>query len=163
MTPEVTPEMTPEAPADAACNGPEHPVGQAIAETFGVPYDEVMAFHCSGMGFGNIVRAYSLAKASGGNAKDYLERHQKGEGWGNIRKESGVDATELAPGQVLKPGKKGDATQPTAAPQTGPGNNGNGGDKKDKDKDQGNNGNGNGNGNDGGGNGNSGGKGGGKK
>lgn len=167
VTPEVTPPATPEATvAPDACNRPDHPVAQAIAETFGVSYEEVMAFHCAGNGFGNIVRAYTLAQAGGGNAKDYIDRHHSGEGWGQIRKDSEVDPSELAPGRVLKPCKKGECeVQPTAEPEmnagndAGNGNNGNGngngnnGNQGNKDKNKnnnGNNGNGNGNGNKGG-------------
>lgn len=163
---EVTPDVTPEATiAPDICNRPGHPVAQAIADTFGVPYEEVMAFHCAGNGFGNIVRAYTLAQASGGKAKDYIERHKSGEGWGQIRKDSDIDSAELAPGRVLKPCKRGECetVQPTAEPQTqmdtGNGNNTGNRGNRDKDKDKGNNGNSNGNGNGGGnGNGNKGGK-----
>jgi hypothetical protein len=163
---EITPEVTPQATtAPDSCNRPGHPVAQAIANTFGVPYEEVMAFHCAGNGFGNIVRAYMLAQASGGSAKDYIDRHKSGEGWGEIRKDSDVDPAELAPGRVLKPCKHGECetVQPTAEPQMDAGNgnnNGNPGNQdKDKDKDKGNNGNGNSNNNNNGnGNGNKGGK-----
>ncbi|MBL8117677.1 MAG: hypothetical protein JNJ78_09130, partial [Anaerolineae bacterium] len=98
--PEVTPEATPEATAEATpeatpvvdCGGNVHPVATSIAATFDVTYEEVMALHCAGNGFGNIVRAYALAEASedGVTAADLLARHQSGEGWGQIMRESDV-------------------------------------------------------------------------
>jgi hypothetical protein len=143
-----TPSMTP-VPTEIDCGNPNHPVAQQIADTFGVSYDEVMALHCAGNGFGNIVRAYALAAAAGDLSltATYLERHQGGEGWGQIVRESGVNPSALAPGRVLK-GHIPGAT-PAADANTTSGNgqgNGNGGG----------NGNGNGNGN-GQGNGNGGG------
>lgn len=178
---EVTPEVTPEPTLAPDCNRPDHPVAQAIANAYGVSYAEVMNFHCQGMGFGNIVRAYELARLGGGTANQYLERHRNGEGWGNIRKDSDVNPSDLAPGKVLKPCKK-DCDPVVGAPPAAPpadannqnngnpgnGNPGNG--NKDKDKDKGNNGNAGGNngnaggnnGNAGGNNGNAGGNGGGK-
>ncbi len=155
MTPEATMEITPEAtlestpeltaePTEIAggCNQPDQPVAMKIAATFNVSYDEVIALHCDGNGFGEIVRAYALAAAStdGATAADYLARHKQGEGWGKIVRDSGVNPSDLAPGRVLK--DHGDDSSATATPEanaaTTP-NNGNGG--------------GNGNGNNGGGNG----------
>jgi hypothetical protein len=179
MTPEATMEITPEAtvestpeltaePTEVAggCNQQNQPVAMKIAATFNVSYDEVMALHCDGNGFGEIVRAYALAAAGtdGATAADYLARHKAGEGWGKIVKESGVKPSDLAPGRVLKD-KSDDSL--TATPEanttnTKPGNgngnngggNGNGNGGNGNGNGHGNGGNGNGNGNNGGGNGN---------
>ncbi len=134
VTPEATPEATAEPTAAPTCGNPNHPVAQSIAATFGVSYEEVMALHCAGNGFGEIVRAYTLAELSEGGttAEDLLERHKNGEGWGKIIRESGVHPAELAPGRVLK--RTNDA-EPTPEASSGGGNGG---------------GNGNGNGNGGG-------------
>lgn len=155
ITPEATVESTPEAtvePTEVAggCNQPNQPVAMKIAATFNVSYDEVMALHCDGNGFGEIVRAYALAAAGtdGATAADYLARHKAGEGWGKIVKESGVKPSDLAPGRVLKD-KSDDSTTATPEANTTKPGNGNGG------------GNGNGNGGNGGGNGNGHGNGGG--
>jgi hypothetical protein len=101
---EVTPEVTPEATQESDCNGPNQPVGMRIAETFNVSYDEVMALHCQGIGFGNIIRAYLLAEKAtdGSTAQDFLDRHANGEGWGQIMRDSDISPSELAPGKVLK-------------------------------------------------------------
>jgi hypothetical protein len=152
-TDEATPEATAEASTEATdCNGPNQPVAMRIAETFDVTYDEVMALHCQGIGFGNIIRAYVLAENSddGSTAQDFLDRHGNGEGWGQIMHDSGVKPSDLAPGQVLKhhdDQQTGDTSQPTNGNGNGHGNGGNG------------NGHGNGNGNGNGGNGHGGGNG----
>jgi hypothetical protein len=153
MTPEptmeVTPEITPE-PTYETCGNLDHPVAQSVAERFGVPVEEVIALHCAGTGYGNIIRAYTLAELAddGSTAADFLARHQGGEGWGDIMRESGVDRSELAPGQVLKQNREdadasgddqGDKGQGQAdnGEDKGKGGNGNG-------EDQGKGGNGNG-------------------
>jgi uncharacterized membrane protein YgcG len=153
-TPEVTLEPTPEVTPEpvAGCDREGHPVATAIAEVYDVAYEDVIALHCAGNGFGNIVRAYALAEAAGDGttAQDFIDRHNGGEGWGQIMQDSEVHPSDLAPGRILR-GPRGGAAEPTAevsgdAATTdasgGPGN-GNGGGH----------GNGNGNGN-GGGNGN---------
>lgn len=162
MTPEATLEVTPEATveatveptqvADTGCNQPNQPVAMKIAATFNVSYDEVMALHCDGNGFGNIVRAYALAAAAadGSTAQDFIDRHKSGEGWGQIVRDSGVKPSDLAPGRLLKNQSDDSAATPEAntTTTTKPGNgngHGNGG------------GNGGGNGNGGNGNGNGGG------
>ncbi len=184
ITPEATVESTPEMTAEptevaGGCNQPNQPVAMKIAATFNVSYDEVMALHCDGNGFGEIVRAYALAAAGtdGATAADYLARHKAGEGWGNIVKESGVKPSDLAPGRLLKDKSDDSLTATPAANTTKPGNgngngngnggngngnggNGNGGGNNGHGNGGGNgNGNGNGGGNGGNGNGNGGGKG----
>ncbi len=161
MTPEATPEMTPEATEEplADCGNPNHPIARRIADTFEVSYEEVMAMHCSGEGFGNIVRAYTLAAASedGSTAQDFLDRHDNGQGWGQIIRDSGVHPSELAPGRVLK--DQGDDSG-SVDTQSGSDNGGSGNGNGHGNGNGGGNGNGHGNGN-GGGNGNGNGNGGG--
>jgi hypothetical protein len=165
VTPEVTPELTPEATTapEADCGNPNHPVATRIAETFDVTYEEVMAMHCAGEGFGNIIRAYTLAAAStdGATAQDFIDRHHNGEGWGHIMADSDVHPSDLAPGQVIKHHDEdvddseggGNGGGNGNGNNGGNGNGGNGGGHGNG----GGNGNGNGNGNNGGnGNGNGG-------
>lgn len=134
ITPTITPSPTATYTATIdptiTCNQPNHPVAQRIAEAFNVTYDEVIAFHCEGFGFGEITRAYLIAQETGTTADDVLDRRRAGEGWGHIMRDSNIHPSDLAPGQAIGRGR-------------GRGNNGNG--------NNGNNGNGRGNG---GGNGN---------
>ncbi|MBN8592292.1 MAG: hypothetical protein J0M33_11045 [Anaerolineae bacterium] len=152
-----TPSLTP-APTEVVCGNQSHPVAQQIADTFGVPYDEVMALHCAGSGFGNIVRAYALAAAAGDLSltTTYLERHQGGEGWGQIVRESGVHPSALAPGRVLKGNVPGATPSADANTTSGNGRGNGGGNGNGNGQGNGGNGNGNGQGN---GNGNGGGNG----
>jgi hypothetical protein len=68
------------------------PVAQAIADFFGVSVTEVLTLHQEGLGFGEIARAYFLARelaADGDPANDLsaalvLAMHQGGMGWGQI-------------------------------------------------------------------------------
>jgi hypothetical protein len=69
-----------------------HPVAIAIANYFEVSVDEVIALHQDGLGFGEIARAYFLARelaADGDPSNDIttvqiLAMHQDGMGWGQI-------------------------------------------------------------------------------
>lgn len=69
------------------CTDPDstHPVGEALAESYGVSYEEVMGWFCEdGMGFGQIMLALHTAEATEGSPEDYLDRRANGEGWGEI-------------------------------------------------------------------------------
>ncbi len=110
-TPEAT-EVETEVPeptggatgtAAATCGGPNaHPVATRLAAAFGVSYDEIMALHCQGIGFGNIAKAYLLAKKTGKNATDFFALRKGGQGWGQIMKDAGVKPSDLSMGQALK-------------------------------------------------------------
>ena len=166
-TPEITPEAT-EEPIDeplATCGNPNHPVAARIAEEFEVSQEEVMAMHCAGNGFGNIARAFLLARAvdDGTLPQDFLDMHHNGQGWGNIVRGTGVHPSDLAPGRIGKGNDDSDETETTSTTQSGRGNgNGNGNNGNGNGNGRGNgNGNGNnGNGNNGNGNGRGNGKGG---
>ncbi|MCA9904889.1 MAG: hypothetical protein KC547_13625 [Anaerolineae bacterium] len=149
---------------DDTCADADHPLALRIGDAFEVDPADVMAMHCDGNGFGNIVRAYLLAEAGedGMTAEDFLALHHGGMGWGNIVRESEVDPSDLAPGQIRNrnqeentgdtaPGNSGNAPGHTNNPGNGNSNSNAGG-----------NGNGNGNSNShagGNGNGNAGGNG----
>ncbi len=143
-TPEVTMEPTAEVttePADCIQSG--QPVGQRLADDFGVSYDEIMGWFCQGFGFGEIARAYLMADSSGDPAASYFDQRQAGMGWGEIVKEAGVQPSSLAPGQVIRPHSDNPEDQPGNS-----GNNGNNGDHPNNGNNgdhpnNGNNGNGN--------------------
>ena len=72
---------------DAAFN---HPVGERLADIYGVEYEQVMAWKCEGHhGFGQIVHALRIA-ASGDEAVQFLDRRVAGEGWGQIWQDLGL-------------------------------------------------------------------------
>jgi hypothetical protein len=71
---------------------PTNPVAVAIGEYFDVPVVEVIALHQDGLGFGEIARAYFLARELAADADpsndltaaQILVLHQGGLGWGQI-------------------------------------------------------------------------------
>lgn len=181
--PEVTPEPGDDETPVETCGNPNHPIATRIAAEFEVTPEEVMALHCQGNGFGNIARAYMLARAANENsddpennktAEDFLDEHKSGKGWGQIVKDSEVHPSALAPGKVFN-GKKNteddddttttdSATTNVTSQSTSNGNPGNGNGGNGNGNGRGNSGNGNsgkGNAGNGNGNGNSGNNGGG--
>ncbi len=150
-TAEPTAAATQEGTAEATCggNGGQQPVAARLADSFGVSYDEIMAWHCQGYGFGEIARAYLLAKNSkDGLTVDQIMADRKGgKGWGQIVKDAGVDPKELAPGSVIKgkhDGSQTSGTDDTNGKGNGKGNGGNGGKGNGKGNDKGNGGKGKG-------------------
>jgi septal ring-binding cell division protein DamX len=151
--PATVPATAP-ATQQATCgSGNTHPVASRMADEFGVSYDEIMGWHCKGFGFGEIAKAYLLAKKTGKLPGDYFAMRSAGKGWGNIFKEEEVKPRDLAPGAVIRGKKnKGDATATATASadtnaSSGPGNSGNKGnngkggkDNKDNSGNKGNNG-----------------------
>lgn len=121
----------------------EHPVASALAEYFGVEYDEVMGLHMDGNGFGNIVKAYFFADKLGMTPDEVLDAAH-GSGWGNMLKENGLHPgngngankeKKDPPGQAKK---NNDATgELSGQDDGGNGNNGNNGNKGENGKDKG--------------------------
>jgi hypothetical protein len=66
-----------------------HPVALAISKFFSVSvtYTQVMSMHQSGLGFGEIARAYMMAQSSGKTVDELLAMRESGMGWGQIMKE----------------------------------------------------------------------------
>lgn len=77
-----------------AKNGAQLPA-EALSLEFDVSLDEVIALHESGLGFGEIVKLYALAKTTGKSVDELLAMREAGQGWGEIEKALGV-----APGSV---------------------------------------------------------------
>jgi hypothetical protein len=89
------PEIEPPAEAPegraAHCDGAQrHPKGEALADQFGVPYEEIMAWFCQGYGFGEITLAYEASLASGKPVADIFALRASGLGWGQIMQELGL-------------------------------------------------------------------------
>jgi len=118
-------------PTDEEGNLKEHPVASALAEYFGVEYDEVMDLHLAGNGFGNIVKAYFFADKLGMTPDKVLDAAH-GSGWGNMLREKGLHPgngngsekeKKVPPGQAKK---NNDAVDELSGQNDGNGNNGNG-------------------------------------
>jgi hypothetical protein len=99
ITPTLTPTSTVTPTPTVTITPTLTPVGLALESFFGVPYDEIMAWHEAGIGFGNIAQAYLLADAledEGLTVDHILDEQLSDTGWGQIMKALG-----------LKPGRKG--------------------------------------------------------
>lgn len=84
------------------CTGAQpHPTGTALAQEFGVPYDEIMGWFCQGFGFGEIERAYSWSRETGIPVTKIFELRQSGLGWGEIKKILPTLTVTPAPGATL--------------------------------------------------------------
>lgn len=132
-TPTVTVTPTPEGP---------HPVGLALADFFGVPYDEIMAWHEQGIGFGNIATAYFLANAledEGLTVEHILDEKLSGTGWGQVMKAAGLKPghKDKNLGQVISGhGDDDDEPEETIAETDDRPGKGHGRSDKDKEKDK---------------------------
>ena len=88
---------------DNSLGKPNHPVALWLAKRFGpeLEYDELMAMHESGIGWGNIVKAYHMARANptlGVSGEQLLDmRLEEGKGWGNITRELGTKPGKTPP------------------------------------------------------------------
>jgi hypothetical protein len=96
----MLPSATPESPAQPAapensCPGSEtHPTGQTLAQRYGVPYEEIMAWFCQNYGFGEIDLAYSLSQQSGLPVAQVFALRDAGASWGDIKKQLVPDNNE---------------------------------------------------------------------
>jgi hypothetical protein len=73
--------------------GFEHPMALKLSRYFDLAYDQAMALHEEGIGFGVILKAYRLAAANpeaGVTGADLFQMHLDGMGWGEIWHETGV-------------------------------------------------------------------------
>jgi hypothetical protein len=87
----------------------DHPVATRLADTFEVSYTEIMKWHCDGIGFGEIARAYLIAKHSKLTVDQIFTLRKKHMGWGQIIKASGLKAKDIAGLRKLM-GKKANKT-----------------------------------------------------
>lgn len=82
----------------------QHPVATCLAEYFGADYEELMAYHDSGVGFGLLARAYFLASAladEGFTVEDILAMHESGEGFGYFLHEYGIHPGSYSLGAIM--------------------------------------------------------------
>ena len=76
---------------DPYCNGAEmHPVGESVAETFEVPYEDVMRLYCDGYEFEDILLALETQAQSEVAAESILQMRDEGRTWNEIWKDLGL-------------------------------------------------------------------------
>ncbi len=130
-------------------------VATAISKYFSVTVESVTAMHDAGHGYGEIVKALSLARLLGDKtADDIFKLRAENQGWGKILKSLAVSKWDTSVGKVMRaqsnqetvdgnaPGNSGDHRQDQKKDK---GNNGKDDGKRDDDQgdDKGNNGKGN--------------------
>ena len=135
-------------------------VATAISKYFSITVDSVTAMHDAGHGYGEIVKALSLARLLGNKtADDIFKLRAENQGWGQILKSLAVSKWDTSVGKLMRsanqetmdgsaPGNSGDHRQDQKKDK---GNNGKDDGKSDDDQgdDKGNNGKGNPNSNNG--------------
>lgn len=84
--PTETPTATvqPQPTTETCVGAMPQPEGQALADRYGVSYQEIMGWFCQGFGFGEIDRAYSLSEEYGASVADIFSMRLAGMGWGQI-------------------------------------------------------------------------------
>jgi hypothetical protein len=89
---------------DEECEDCQHPVATQLAEYLGVPYEELMAYHDAGVGFGLLARAYFLADTladEGFTVDDVLAMKESGEGFGYFLHEYGIHPGSYSLGAIM--------------------------------------------------------------
>jgi len=112
LTPTPTATLTSTLTTDCVGANPQ-PKGQKLADTYGVPYEEIMGWFCQHFGFGEIDLAYSLSLETGIPVVTIFEMRNSGMGWGEIKQ-------EILPTKTPKPTKELKATKtpkPTKEPK----------------------------------------------
>ncbi len=94
--------------AVVTCLQANHPVANTLADAFGVDYATIAAWACD-YGIGEVSRALLMAdQVEGATAEELLAAAAEG-GWGAIMRESGLNPSAFAPGQVVSGRYKGQA------------------------------------------------------
>ena len=113
----VTP--TPAGTVTTVCTGADpHPQGVALAQKYGVTYEEIMGWFCMRFGFGEIDLAYSIGLEAGITVEEVFAMRQSGMGWGQIQQELGL----LPGGPPSTPPGNGNGQTGGGPPATPPGN-----------------------------------------
>ena len=67
-----------------------HPIGEQIAKTYNVPYEEVMKLFCNGDTFDDIVTAYQTRDLTGLGVGELLDMNATSGSWDAVWKELGL-------------------------------------------------------------------------
>ena len=152
VTPTETVTPTATITATTTITG-ETKIAEAIAKEFDLSVDQVLKLHKEGWGFGEIVRLYEIAKASGKSAEEIMEM-RKHAGWGQIEQELNVKITgpntnlgAIISGRVDKDKGPGENNAVKGNSNANGNGNGNGNGKGNGNGNSDDKGNGNGNGN----------------
>jgi hypothetical protein len=126
-------------PATSTTPQKQQPKAAKIAEAYGVPYADVIGWFCKGYGFGQIERAYVIAKASATGktpltVAQIFTMRDAGQGWPVIANAAGLSMRDLHKYYERSNGQGKDKDKADKSNKGGKGNKGNK-DKDDKGKD----------------------------
>ncbi len=77
-------------PAEDCVGADPHPVALSLAETYEVPYEDIMSWFCAGYGFGEIVHALQTSEVSDYSPEELLALKTNMRGWGQVWQELGL-------------------------------------------------------------------------
>jgi hypothetical protein len=80
----------PEDPAGDCFATERHKVGEGIAATFEIPYEQVMTWFCQGSEFDDILLALQTSEGTGLPVEELLEKRAGGQSWEDIWKAIGL-------------------------------------------------------------------------
>lgn len=80
----------PQDPAGDCFATERHKVGESIAATFEVPYEQVITWFCQGSEFADILLALQTSEETGLPVEELLEKRAGGQSWDEIWKEIGL-------------------------------------------------------------------------
>jgi hypothetical protein len=99
---EETATVVESGPATGAEDDNLHPVGAAIADAAGVPYEEVMGLkETTHLGFGELARAYLVAAETGLTASEIIALRAAGARWDEILRANDVPETTFSNGRIM--------------------------------------------------------------
>lgn len=87
-----------------------HPVALVLANRFQMDYDQIIALHQEGFGFGQIMKGHALGEVIKDKSPRTLMVEARQVGWGRLLKENGLHPS--AAGRGLKLGKQGRGNHP---------------------------------------------------
>ena len=101
-TPAATKTPKPEKSLDADDSANNQRVPEAIGKYFGVTASDLLTLHQAGKGWGEIVKAYTLAQASKVSIAEIFAMRAQEQGWGGIAKTLAVGKWNTNLGAIMR-------------------------------------------------------------
>ena len=92
-----------------------HPVAKALAHRLGVGYEEIISLHQQDYGFGQIIKAYTLAGQLNNKTAQAVLLEARQVGWGQLLQDNGLHPSAAGQGNKFghfKSGPQGQGNRP---------------------------------------------------